>query len=81
MGDEAPASTETPAATAEAPTAAVPIVDAGSAEAPTARVPVIDAGSAEAPTAKMPVMPQGSNGHHAGPEVGAGGQPAGKPAD
>jgi K(+)-stimulated pyrophosphate-energized sodium pump len=75
LGEEAPSSAETPAATAEAPAA-------GSAEAPTARMPIVNAGSAEAPTVTMAVAPEGSNGHHhAGPEVGAGEQPAGQPAD
>jgi K(+)-stimulated pyrophosphate-energized sodium pump len=75
LGEEAPSSAETSAATAEASAA-------GSAEAPTAQMPIVTAGSAEAPTAKMAVAPDGANGqHHAGPEVGAGGQPAGKPAD
>jgi hypothetical protein len=45
-------------------------------------MPIVNAGSSEAPTAKMAVAPEGSNGHHpAGPEVGAGEQPAGTPAE
>jgi K(+)-stimulated pyrophosphate-energized sodium pump len=71
MGEEAPSSAETAAATAEAPA----VTDA---EAPTARMPVVNAGSAEAPTARIAVPPEGSNGHH---HAGAGEQPAGKPAD
>jgi K(+)-stimulated pyrophosphate-energized sodium pump len=68
MGEEAPASAETPAATAEVPA----VTDA---EAPTARMPVVNAGAAEAPAA-------GANGHHpVGPGAGASEQSAGKPAD
>ncbi len=68
MGDEAPASAQTPAATAEVPA----VTDA---EAPTAKMPVVNAGSADAPAA-------GANGHHhAGPGAGASEQTAGKPAD